>query len=205
MPRLPALAILAFGVALSGCGASNPVARSATGESLTLATSGPRYAAPRYKVEAVDITVPHTLKVSEANTYLPMADIVWRGDPHGDRYAQVAGILADGLRAGTIEMTEGQRVQVEIVLTRFHALTEKARYTVGGNHAIHFDMTVRDVATGAVIDGPRRVIADVKASGGARAIAEEQAGRTQRVVIVERLAQVIQNELAAPPRPLNPS
>lgn len=198
MPRLSVLAVLALGLALSGCGATSPVARGSAGQDLTLATSGPRYATPRYKVEAVDITVPHSLKVSEANTYLPMADIVWRGDPHGDRYAQVAGILADGLRAGTIKMTEGRPVQVEIVLTRFHALTEKARYTFGGNHAIHFDLTVRDVATGAVIDGPRRVVADVKASGGARAIAEEQAGRTQRVVIVERLAQVIQSELAAP-------
>lgn len=198
MPRLSVPAVLALGLALSACAPTSPVARGSAGQDLTLATSGPRYAAPRYKVEAVDITVPHSLKVSEANTYLPMADIVWRGDPHGDRYAQVAGILADGLRAGTIKMTEGRPVQVEIVLTRFHALTEKARYTFGGNHAIHFDLTVRDVASGAVIDGPRRVIADVKASGGARAIAEEQAGRTQRVVIVERLAQVIQSELAAP-------
>jgi hypothetical protein len=202
-PRL--ILLLAAGLALSACGTANTVSRSNAPEALTLATSGPRAVAPRYTVEAVDITIPHSLKVSEANTYLPVADIVWRGDPPGDRYAQVASILADGLRAGTIDMTQGPRVQVEIVLTRFHALTEKTRYTVGGNHAIHFDMTVRDVATGAILDGPRRIVADVKASGGARAIAEEQMGRTQRVVIVERLSQVIQRELTMPPAPLAPS
>ena len=69
--------------------------------------------------------------------------------------------------------------------TRFHALTEKARYTVGGIHSFHFDADRARCATGAVLDGPRLVMADVKASGGARAIAEEQMGRTQRVVIVE--------------------
>ena len=40
--------------------------------------------------------------------------------------------------------------------------------------------------------------AGVKAAGGARAIAEDQAGRTQRVVVVERLTEVIRRELSAP-------
>jgi hypothetical protein len=205
MSRPPVLLLLAVVLGLAACGTSGTVTRGPAPAALTLATSGPRPVAPLYTVEAVDITVPHTLKVSEANTYLPVADIVWRGDPPGDRYAQVASILADGLRAGTIDMTHGPRVQVEVVLTRFHALTEKTRYTFGGNHAIHFDMTVRDVATGAILDGPRRIVADVKASGGARAIAEEQMGRTQRVVIVERLSQIIMHELTTPPAARAPS
>lgn len=184
---------------LSACGTAAPVSRGQGVDGLTLATSGARTLPPIYTVEAVDITVPHSLKVSEANSYLPLADIVWRGEPPGNRYAQVASILSDGLRAGTIDMKQGPRVTVEVILTRFHALTEKARYTVGGNHAIHFEMTVRDAATGAVLDGPRLVVADVKASGGARALAEEQMGRTQRVVIVERLSQIIQRELTTPP------
>ncbi len=55
---------------------------------------------------------------------------------------------------------------------------------------LHFMLTVRDATTGAVVDGPRLVKADVKASGGAGAIAEERIGRTQRVVIVEALSQI---------------
>ena len=46
-----------------------------------------------------------------------------------------------------------------------------------------------------MIDGPRYVIADTNAAGGQRAVNEDKSGRTQRVVVVERLAQVIQNEL----------
>jgi hypothetical protein len=61
-------------------------------------------------------------------------------------------------------------------------------------------LTLRDNATGQLLDGPREIVADIKASGGAAAIAEEQAGRTQRVVTVERLAQVIRQELSAPQR-----
>jgi hypothetical protein len=204
-PR-PAFLPLILAAMLAACGTAAPVSRGQGVDGLTLATSGARTLAPIYTVEAVDITVPHSLKVSEANSYLPLADIVWRGEPPGNRYAQVASILSDGLRAGTIDMKQGPKVTVEVVLTRFHALTEKARYTVGGNHAIHFEMTVRDAATGAILDGPRLVVADVKASGGARALAEEQMGRTQRVVIVERLSQVIQRELTTPtPAALVPS
>jgi hypothetical protein len=195
----PAILALTLAATLSACGAAAPVSRGQGVDGLTLATSGARNVVPIYTVDAVDITVPHSLTVSEANSYLPLADIVWRGEPPGNRYAQVASILADGLRAGTIDMKQGPRVTVEVVLTRFHALTEKARYTVGGNHAIHFELTVRDAATGAILDGPRMVVADVKASGGARALAEEQMGRTQRVVIVERLSQIIQRELTTPP------
>jgi len=154
--------------------------------------------APKYTVAEVRVNVPRTLKVSEANTFMPMADIVWRGEPRGDRYAQVAQIFNEGLMAGTIGMATGPAAIVEVEVTRFHCLTEKTRFTVGGNHAIHFILTVRDAATGAVLEGPRAIVADVKASGGAAAIAEDQAGRTQRVVVTERLTDVIRRELSAP-------
>ena len=83
-------------------------------------------------------------------------------------------------------------------ITRFHALTPKTRYTVGGMHTLRFILTVRDAATGEILDGPRPVVADVKGSGGQRAMEEEAAGITQKVVIEERLAQVIHDELIAP-------
>ena len=181
---------------LSACGAAAPVLTRAGLDGLTLATSGARSRrAALHRRRGCDITVPHSLTVSEANSYLPLADIVWRGEPPGIAMPRSPSILADGLRAGTIDMKQGPRVTVELFSTRFHALTEKARYTVGGIHSIHFELTVRDAATGAILDGPRLVVADVKASGGARALAEEQMGRTQRVVIVERLSQIIQREL----------
>lgn len=151
---------------------------------------------PRYDVAEVRVTVPQSLKVSEANVFYPMADIVWRGEPRGDRYAQVAAIFQDAAASATQRMTKGPEVVVELTVARFHSLTEKTRYTVGGTHSLKFDLTVRDARTGAVIDGPRRIDADIAASGGSKAIAEDQAGRTQRVVIVERLTEVIRRELS---------
>jgi len=193
-------------LALSACASGEPASRNtAVGQINLLQTATPAAAqprvqvlAPKYTVAELRVNVPRSLKVSEANTFLPQADIVWRGEPVGDRYAQVARIFNDGLMAGTQGMAAGPVAIVEVEVSRFHCLTEKTRFTVGGNHALHFTMTVRDAATGAVLEPPRDIIADVKASGGAAAIAEDQSGRTQRVVVVERLAGVIRRELSAP-------
>ncbi|MBL4917893.1 DUF6778 family protein [Szabonella alba] len=152
--------------------------------------------APQYDVREINVTVPDDLRVSEANMYYPMADIVWRGEPRGDRHQQVRAIFAEAFGLGTGHMKSGPAVIVDAEVTRFHSLTEKTRYTFGGVHAIRYRLTLRDAASGAVIDGPRLIVADVKASGGSRAIAEDQAGRTQRVVIVERLRASIRQELS---------
>ena len=87
---------------------------------------------------------------------------------------------------------------VDIEITYFHCLTEKARYTVGGVHSMKFLLTVRDIETGAILQGPRKVVADVKAAGGQKAIAEDEAGRTQKVVVTEHLVEVIRRELSVP-------
>lgn len=207
-PRNVIVICLALG--LSACVSANPPAsRNAapTQQPLSLSTStqnapvqpaGKVVMQAQYDVEEVRISVPRSLQVSEANTFKPRADIVWRGEPRGDRHAQVAKIFEDGMAQGTAMMVKGRAVVIDVEVTRFHALTEKTRYTVGGVHEMRFLLTVRDAASGAVLDGPREVIADVKAAGGAAAIAEDQAGRTQRVVIVERISQVIRRELSAP-------
>lgn len=153
--------------------------------------------AMQYDVAEVKIIVPPTLKVSEANSYRPTADIVWRGEAPGDRYAQVKAIMADGFATGTAGMVAGRKVIVEAEVVRFHCLTEKARYVIGGVHSLRFNLTVRDAATGQIVDGPRLVIADIKAAGGEKALAEDRAGRSQRVVIVEQLAKISKRELSA--------
>ena len=201
------LCVLGLALTLSACVSSEPASRSLSGDALTLASRGTgsipetgavRVMAAQYDVADVEVTVPRELRVSEANTFYPMADIVWRGDALGDRYAQVASIFTDAAQRATGGMNTGRAVAVQIELVRFHGVTEKTRYTVGGTHNMVFDLTVRDAASGAVLDGPRRVVADAKAAGGQAAIAEEQAGRTQRVVVTEKLAEVLRRELSAP-------
>lgn len=195
------LAFLAAGLALAACAGGEPVTRTNGGGPVGFAAiteSAPNAAmlAPLYNVREVRVEVPRDLEVSEANLFYPIADIVWRGEPRGDRYVQVQQIFTEAFGFGTAGMRNGPDVMVEARIRRFHALTEKTRFTTGGVHSIRFDLTVRDARTGAVIDGPRFVIADVKAAGGSRAIAEDQAGRTQRVVIIETLSQVIRRELS---------
>jgi hypothetical protein len=186
---------LALVLGLAACaGAPGPATRNAAPDT----AAAPVPVEPRYAVTDIRVTVPRDLTVSEANRFYPVADIVWRGDPPGDRHAQVEAILAEGLAQGTTLMTTGPAVILEARVTRFHGITEKTRYSIGGVHSIHFDLAVRDAATGAILEGPRPVDADVKAAGGAAAIAEDQSGRTQRVVVVERIAQVIARELSTP-------
>ena len=197
------LAALALVAGLGACAAPDITSRGAALSGADLmafpiegATIEGEVLIAQYDVRAVNVTVPRSLRVSEANLYYPLADVVWRGEPQGDRYAQVKAIFDQAMTHGTAGMKRGPAVTVDVEVARFHALTEKARYSVGGVHSIRFDLTVRDANTGAVIDGPRRVIADVLASGGSRAIEEDRRGLTQRVVIVHNLAHTILRELS---------
>ncbi|MFN3724494.1 MAG: DUF6778 family protein [Paracoccaceae bacterium] len=201
-----ALPMLAIVMGLSACAGGGPDVMRSDGSQMTLASQGRADAvgadvrqvlAAQYDVEDIRISVPAKLTVSEANVFYPMADIVWRGEPAGNRHAQVMSMFKEAMDRGTYTMTSGRKVVVDIEVTRFHSVTEKTRYTVGGTHSMRFNLTVRDVQTGQVLDGPRLVAADTKAAGGTQAVAEEQMGRTQRVVVVERLASAIRSELSA--------
>jgi hypothetical protein len=193
-------------VMLAACGATDMVAREQplsgadlVARPIAVAAPGEEARMARWSIRSVRVDVPEHLSVSEANLFYPIADIVWRGEPRGDRRAQAAAILEEAFaRAG--EAMTGPAADVEITVARFHGVTEKTRYTVGGIHAVHFTMTVRDAATGAVLDGPRMVMADIRASGGQRAVEEESRGLTQRVVLVHNLAHVAWRELTVPVR-----
>jgi hypothetical protein len=200
--------VLGSVLGLAACAGGTPASRAVTAPGPETAAAAPaavRLAQPQYTVREVRVEVPRTLSVSEANLYYPIADIVWRGEPRGDRHAQVQRIFTEAFGFVTPELRQGPEVIVEVQVRRFHALTEKTRYTVGGVHAIRFDLTVKDARTGAILDGPRFVVADTPASGGRRALAEEQAGRTQRVVIIESIARTIRRELAPPAEAPGPS
>jgi hypothetical protein len=202
--------MLAGALMLSACGRPEIVTRSGglvEDSGYTLATQGRDVALaadtatlmqPLYDVRDVSVIVPSDLRASEANVFYPLADIVWRGEPLGNRHDQVRQIFNEATTTATTPMTRGRPAVVEISVTRFHCVTEKTRYSVGGTHSMHFTLTVRDAQTGAVIDGPRPVVADTKAVGGSRALAEDAAGRTQRVVVLERLVTVLRRELSVP-------
>ncbi|MEL7116777.1 MAG: DUF6778 family protein [Pseudomonadota bacterium] len=178
--------------------AFDAASRAAPVDSVIAPTSADPAAVPsNFRVVEVNVEVPETLRVSEANRYLPGGDIVWREDPIGNRYEQVATIVKAGLTQGVAELNGSQPVVLDVVVSKFHALTEKARYTVGGVHAIQFTMRLRDADTGAVIGAPKFIKADFDALGGQAAIQAEQKGITQKVRITNHLAFVIEQELGS--------
>jgi len=187
------IAALMLGLGLSACASVETATRNAPLEAPAL-----RPAAVPLDVQEVRVNVPRSLRVSEANRYLPGGDIVWREDAPGDRHAQVAAILNDAVERGVAGLPEGGLpVVLDVEVTKFHALSEKARYTIGGVHAIQFTYTLRDPETGAALTPPKFVKADFKALGGKKAIAAERQGITQKVRITEHVAHVIRAELGA--------
>ena len=145
-----------------------------------------------------DVVVPQSLKVSEANAYIPRGDIVWRGDPRGDRYAQVKALFEDSLLKSAASLTAGTPVNVKVVVRRFHGLTEKARYTTGGVHNIVFDVAITHAVTGELLRPIKTVKADLKALGGNAALAADARGQTQKVRITEHLRRTFLEELTLP-------
>jgi len=205
MKRMKLVMLLVMGGLVSACANTNVATRNAPfdGEALPTTTA----AAPAIetqvldtsltdvRVEGVTIRVPRSLTVSEANRYLPKSDIVWREDPIGDRHAQVATIFDTAMRKGAETVQGTTPVALDVKVLRFHALTEKARYTTGGVHNINFELSLRDPATGALLGEPRMVRADLDAFGGQQALQAEARGLTQKVRITNHLAEVIRQEL----------
>ncbi|MEO0864867.1 MAG: DUF6778 family protein, partial [Pseudomonadota bacterium] len=104
-------------------------------------------------------------------------------------------IFETAMQRGTQSLDGTQPVALDIEVKRFHALTEKARYTVGGVHSITFDLTLIDPETGAKLGETRQVRADLDGFGGQQALRAEAAGLTQKVRITAHLAEVIRQEL----------
>lgn len=194
MKKFRTAIMLAIGLGVSACASVDTASRN-----MPLETPQMLPAAPVVALADYNIKVSRSLRVSEANMYYPMGDIVWRGDAIGDRHEQVARIFQDSLTQVQQQNQEGALpVVVDIDLLRFHALTEKTRYTIGGVHSIHFNMTVRNPVTGDVIVPTYEVKADLRGYGGSKAIAAEQQGLTQKLRITHHLTNVIAQELAAP-------
>ncbi|MEO0936829.1 MAG: DUF6778 family protein [Pseudomonadota bacterium] len=188
---------LALGALVSACGGTADVTRAAPFQPLEAEAAAPTELAP-VTITAIIVQVPRSLKVSEANRYLPAGDIVWRGDPIGDRHAQVQAIFEEAFARTAANMVGSREVIVDARVLRFHGLTEKARYSVGGVHNIEFDLMFRDAQTGLVLSEPRRVRADLAAFGGQQAIEADAAGQTQKVRITAHLAEVLRQEIMVP-------
>jgi hypothetical protein len=193
--RIVTALILALG--LSACSSYDLTTRNAPLDE-SGASVGTVTALPALQVVDTRIVVPRTLQVSEANSYYPMGDIVWRGDAYGDRHAQIEAILSESMRLAQNGHRGSTPAVVEITLQRFHSLTEKTRFSVGGVHSIRFDLTLRDPKTGAILAPTRTIRADLREYGGDRAMQAERQGMTQKLRVTRHLANVLRSELERP-------
>lgn len=194
MKLIKIIATLAIAAGLSACAvtpsANGPATRNAPNEA-GLVSADLTAQSVNWNLADVRVRVSSDLRVSEANRYYPVADIVWRGDAYGDRRAQVAKIIDDGMTAGLSHLRGERPVYFDITLTRFHSLTEKARAVTGGVHNIVYTLTVVDAVTGLALHGPIEMKVDLKAYGGDQAFAAERRGLTQKVRIETHLASLM--------------
>jgi hypothetical protein len=184
---------LAFALALSACGASNTASRAAMPDDTMLGV-----VQPDYYIDSFTVSVPRSLKVNEKNTYYPRGDIVWRGDMLGDRHAQVKAMFEASIRQAAPRVQGSRPVRVDVQVMRFHAVSEKARYTVGGIHDITFRLRLVDAVTGVQIAPIKVVDADLRALEGQSAIAADARGETQKARITSHLTNVFISEMTQP-------
>lgn len=191
------LAAMGLVLLLGACQLGNPQASART---VPISEAAPGLAEPQdWRFNALQVVVPLSLSVSEENTIKPRADIVWREDPPGNRHEQVDALMTEALTAALQPLRGSRPVNIEIQVTRFHAVTERTRYSIGGEHEIEFFLTVRDSGSGAVLRGPRAVDITFPAAGGDRALANEARGYFQRDAINDRLTEWVNAEFRLAP------
>lgn len=194
--RITRISAAALGLAaLTACSDFDGATRNAPLDVPSLNAASAQQVQRAYTVTGMNFLASSSLTVSEGNGFYPMTDIVWRGDPIGDRVAQIASIFDTAMDRNLPGLAGPVPVEVDIRLVRFHGVTERTRYTVGGVYNIVFDMTVRHADTGAILEAPRRIEANLSAPGGVAAIMAEQQGQTEKVRVTDYLTQVLRDEL----------
>ena len=149
-----------------------------------------------WRLQGVEVTVPDSLRVSEANSLAPNAEIVWHGEPEGNRRNQVATILRDGIARGAADLPGQQSVTFGVTLQEFHAVTPAAINTApSAVHNIAYTIQTFDSRTAAPVTSPTAIKADLPALTGSAAVVAAQEGQTQKVRITNHLARVTRSWL----------
>lgn len=170
--------------------------RFETGYGVTISSDSSR----AWRLSDVIVTVPVTATTTELNTFAPTADIVWHGEPPGDRKAQVAALIDEGVRLGARGLGGVQPVTIAVLVERFHGVTPLAvARAPAAVHSISYTMQIFDSSTGAELTPVIPVRADLEALVGPAAITAAMQGRDQRSRIVAHIAAVTAGLLGVGP------
>lgn len=184
----PAFLALGLALSLAGCAGSN---WETAYEQVDPAQSA------NWRLASVDVSAPDTLTTSDVDGYTPDFDIVWHGEPAGDRRAQAAAIIKEGIERGARSALHGREsVRIVATITQFHAITPTVRrmQTVGV-HNIQYTVQVFDAHSGAALTEPQNIKAEFPALVGKAGDEADAKGNTQRVQIVNHVAAVTQHWL----------
>lgn len=144
-----------------------------------------------WKLRSVNVIVPADLTVSNDNTLAPNADIVWHGEPFGDRRAQVQKIMQEALERGAGGLPGSRSVTLVSRIRHFHAVTPAAvSRSPGAVHNISYRVQMFDARTAEPLTEPTNIQADLEAFVGQAAVVAELQGQSQRVRIVDHVARV---------------
>lgn len=154
-----------------------------------------------WRLAEVRVSVPKSLVVSEQKSLLPNADIVWREDPLGDRYAQVDTIMTNAITRGAQGLRGSRPVIIEVTVSRFHALTFEAelRDQNWGVHNINFTAQVVDARTGEVLLPATAIRAETPAFAGQQMRDARAKGITQKSMITNHVAKTVAGWLGIGP------
>lgn len=145
----------------------------------------------KWKLRSVQVTTPAHLTVSNDNTFAPNADIVWHGEPFGNRRAQVAQILKEGIERGGAGLPGDRDVAIVAQVLHFHSVTPASvARAPGAVHNIGYRTQVFDARTSEPLTEIQYIEADLEAFVGDAAIVAEIQGQGQRVRIVDHIAKV---------------
>ncbi|MEM6467682.1 MAG: DUF6778 family protein [Pseudomonadota bacterium] len=148
---------------------------------------------------SLNLVIPEELRVStNPNAQFPREEIVWWGDPDGDRREQVRDIMTRSLMAATQTLDGSKPVDMTVRLALFHAVTPRARRGMFfAWHDVSYAVDVRDSATGELLASIPKIDADLEALRGEQADLAVERGQTQRVRISRRIARVTRDWLAS--------
>ncbi|WP_246032871.1 DUF6778 family protein [Falsirhodobacter xinxiangensis] len=146
----------------------------------------------QWNVRQITVNVPEELTVSDANTWAPQVDIVWHGDPAGDRKLQVAELVEDGIEQGSAALRGPRPVNIGVTMQRFHSITPRVEANLqnSGVHDIRYVIQVFDARSGAALTQPEPIAADIAALVGDQAREARSQGITQKDEIVPHIARV---------------
>lgn len=155
-----------------------------------------------WHVTEVSVAAPRSLTTTEANVLAPNADVVWHGEPAGNRRAQTARILEEGLRKGSAGLRGSRRVAIEAQLLEFHGVTPIAvNQSPAAVHNITYVIRIVDPSTEETLAGPDRIQADLPAYTQSQATVAAENGITERRRIVDHIARTTAGWLGIGPDP----